>query len=269
MTNGACTPIDIFPNEVSGLSASGLSSEVFWVHNDDGDPIVFALNIKGEVLARVTLQGATNLDWEDNAIGPGPVAGKPYLYQADIGMNSKKAGEAYVYRLLEPTVDPTKRGVQSVATDVTKIVLRYPVNAVLNFETMLVDPILGDLFIIQKGGHMGFKAEKAQLDAVKSGGVIEMKQVISAGDWISTPSAGAISPLGHEIVIRDEETAWFFKRAPGQSVEDALRTVALKMPLGKESNGEAITFGKDGKDIFTATESLNTPEPISIYRRLP
>src|SRR5437867_2032775 len=73
-------------NEASGLVASRNNANVLWTHNDSGDSArVFALDTQGRKLGIYTLPGAANVDYEDIAIGPGPVTNVQYLYVGDIG----------------------------------------------------------------------------------------------------------------------------------------------------------------------------------------
>ena len=53
------------------------------------------------------MSGATAVDWEDIAAGPGPVSGVAYLYLADIGDNAKARTSVQVYRVREPLVNPS------------------------------------------------------------------------------------------------------------------------------------------------------------------
>ena len=62
-------------NEVSGVAASRLHPPLLWVHNDSGgEPAVYAIRPDGTLVSTVTIEGATNTDWEDIAVGPGPAA---------------------------------------------------------------------------------------------------------------------------------------------------------------------------------------------------
>src|SRR6478752_2151465 len=45
---GACYTVDASLNEMSGIVASP-SGPFFWVHNDEGPGIVYALNLRGEI----------------------------------------------------------------------------------------------------------------------------------------------------------------------------------------------------------------------------
>ena len=74
--------------EVSGMVASRSNPGFFWVHNDSGDePRIFLIDKELNIKMTCSLEGATNRDWEDIAIGPGSVDGKNYLYIGDIGDN--------------------------------------------------------------------------------------------------------------------------------------------------------------------------------------
>jgi hypothetical protein len=85
--------------EISGIAASRKFSDVLWAHDASGDSArVFAMATDGTHLATFNLSGATNVDWEDMAIGPGPVAGIDYLYFADTGNNWTRRGRTRPWR---------------------------------------------------------------------------------------------------------------------------------------------------------------------------
>src|SRR5688572_8713843 len=87
--------------EVSGIAASQKNPGVVWVHNDLARPQVYAVSTNGQLLATWTLGQAVS-DFEDNAIGPGPVAGLQYIYCGDIGDNGAARPSIRVYRAAEP-----------------------------------------------------------------------------------------------------------------------------------------------------------------------
>ena len=89
-------------NEASGVAVSRKNSDVLWTHNDKGDSNrVFACNSQGKHLGVYSIGGATNRDWEDIAVGPGPVSGQQYLYVGEIGDNSAKYDLKHIYRVPE------------------------------------------------------------------------------------------------------------------------------------------------------------------------
>ncbi len=54
--------------ESSGLAASRRHRGVYWTHNDDGEPEIFAINRSGRLLARFRIEPARNVDWEKIAL---------------------------------------------------------------------------------------------------------------------------------------------------------------------------------------------------------
>ena len=75
-------------NEASGICSSKKNSNVLWTHNDSGDyNRIFAISLEGKHLGEYYLNNSKNRDWEDIAIGPGPIKGETYLYIGDIGDN--------------------------------------------------------------------------------------------------------------------------------------------------------------------------------------
>src|SRR4029453_18052009 len=76
-------PVDVTSTsvtEASGLANSGNNPGIYWTHNDSGDSArFFAVDgSTGGVAAAYELVGASAVDWEDMALGPGPVAGVDY-----------------------------------------------------------------------------------------------------------------------------------------------------------------------------------------------
>ena len=65
-----------------------------------------------------------NRDWEDIAVGPGPVDGKNYVYVGEIGDNDAKYRFKRVYRFEEPVLNKTTKSIDIVAFDT--IIFRLP-----------------------------------------------------------------------------------------------------------------------------------------------
>ncbi len=91
--------------EASGIAASYKNKGVLWTHNDAGNENrIFALDTTGSNLGEYYLYNATNRDWEDIAIDPGPDDSKSYIYVGDIGDNDDEYIYKYIYRFEEPNV---------------------------------------------------------------------------------------------------------------------------------------------------------------------
>ena len=76
--------------EASGIVASRQNAGVIWTHNDSSyRGSVFALSTSGALLGRYTiLPVPSGGDFEDIAIGPGPLPEFQYIYLGDIGDNT-------------------------------------------------------------------------------------------------------------------------------------------------------------------------------------
>lgn len=93
--------------EISGLAASRRQAGVYWVHNDSLNPeFLFAINEAGEVLARVQVVGAPNLDWED--LASYSEGGEAYLALGDIGNNLGLDADMHIYLFREPALTDTQ-----------------------------------------------------------------------------------------------------------------------------------------------------------------
>jgi hypothetical protein len=120
------TPVlgDPVLTEVSGLAASRVQPPLLWVHNDSGgQPAVYAIRPDGSLAATYLIAGATNTDWEDIAVGPGPARGVSYLYVGDIGDNLSARDHLTVYRVAEPTAPFATTGTLAGPAAIS---LRYP-----------------------------------------------------------------------------------------------------------------------------------------------
>jgi hypothetical protein len=256
--------------EASGVVNSRRNADALWVHNDSGGQAqVFAITRAGGALATYTLEGARAVDWEDIAIGPGPQQGEPYLYIADIGDNGRSRSSVTIYRVLEPT-PPSAASViapTSSLTGVESLVFRYPDGA-HNAETLLVDPLSGDIFIVEKasdGDSQIFRAAAPHVPGstrvMDSVGRLRFGAGALAGSVTTT--GGDISPNGRSIAIRTYDRAFLWRRAPGQSVASALTGEPCAIPLATEGQGEALGFASDERGYFTLSEGRFVP--ISYY----
>ena len=116
-----------FITETSGIVASRQNGGVFWIHNDSGDSArLFAIKRSGELIGIYNISGAAAWDWEDIAIGPGPEAGRDYLYIGDIGNNKKRRKFAKVYRIAEPKVEQEESVYTKSTGKAENIRLKYP-----------------------------------------------------------------------------------------------------------------------------------------------
>ena len=181
--------------ELSGLAASHRNSGIIYTHEDSGNgPEVYLTNAKGDDLGKLVLDGVNNRDWEDIVCGPGPVAGKTYVYLAEIGDNDVAYRSVFIYRFEEP--DLTGANAQTVKHVVPEIIqCVYPGGAV-NAETLMLDPVTKDLYIATK------QAGKSTLYVAKYPQSVSSTITLTplANFPFDLLTAGDISPDGSEIL---------------------------------------------------------------------
>ncbi|MEZ4220569.1 MAG: CotH kinase family protein [Polyangiaceae bacterium] len=255
--------------EASGLAVSRKHPGVVWMHNDSGSAAeLFAVGIDGgKDLGQYQLPTATAIDWEDMAIGPGPIEGEHYLYVADTGDIDGSREQVTVYRVPEPD---QLLGSGSLS-GVTALEFEYPNGKAYDAETLLVDPLTADIYLVSK--NPDGKSRVFLASAPHTSGTRLLTEVASL-EFGKSPlggsakvTAGDIAPYGELIVLRTLDRAYAFRRVPGQSMAEVLQGTPCKLPLHAEPQGEAIGFSPDGLGYFTVSEGAGAW--IYTYPRFP
>jgi len=241
--------------ELSGIAFSQVHAGVFYGHTDSGGKSsIYIFNADGEELGEIKLDKVANRDWEDIAVGPGP-GGNSYIYIGEIGDNAAVHNEIFIYRIPEPTKLTPESEVKP-----EKIKLRYPGGA-RDAETLMVDPISGDIYIISKRDKNNniyclpvarFNEKEAELEKV--------------GELNFTSSvAGDISSDGNQILIKSYLNIYYWIRGSGESIVQALLREPVILIYNPEPQGEAIGFQPDGKAYYTISEKRFDINP-TLYR---
>lgn len=246
--------------ETSGIAASQRNPGVFYVHNDGAQNRLFAINAQGQVLGTITLSGVTTIDTEDIAVGPGPAPGESYIYLGDVGDNDSNRANVSVIRIREPLINPTGGNQsQTLGPDQHDTIrFTYPF-APTDAEAIMVDPLNGDFYVLSKEGPTS-RLYRAAAASLIENATVPLAQVGNVN--FGRPSAASISPLGHEILVRDEDRVRLYQRAEGQTVAAALATQPIIVPVvgtPTEPNGEGITFDAAGNNYYTISEGRDPP----------
>lgn len=235
-------------NEISGLTASVTHQGVLWVHNDSGDaPSLYAINTSGTLVRTVLLRSATARDWEDIARGPGPVPGVTYLYAADIGDNRQERASIVIYRVPEP--DP--HSADGSVSEYDVLSLTYP-DGPHNAETLLVDPLRGDLVIVTKTS--GRSARLYSVSALPAGdhtAVLDTRGDLDAG---GIATGGDVNADGRTVAIRTYSGVRGWDRDPSEPLWSALAEDGCQLTSAVEAQGEALGFSGDGLGYVTISE---------------
>lgn len=242
-------------DEASGLADSRSMPGTIWIEQDSGSPPELALlGHDGSVKGKINIPNATNVDWEDMAIGPGPQDGRNYLYIGDFGDNNAQRPTCVIYRLLEPA------SLQESIGQVERINFRYP-DGPRDAEAMIVDPQTRDTWIISKREskvhlyRLPYPQDINQVTTLEAYGELPFTYVTSAG----------ISPDGSEILLRTYLQVFHWKRNAGQSVADAMqKNTARQLVVKAEPQGEAIGFDREGKGFFTISERASAAS-VNLY----
>ncbi len=253
--------------EISGVAASRINAGILYIHNDSGNPNdVYLTNANGDNIGTLTLTQYGNRDWEDIAVGPGPVSGTNYVFVGDIGDNDSKYSSVFVYRFPEP--DLTGKSIPYTAdlNNVDKIELKYP-DGPRNAESLLVDPATKDIYIASKESNFSqiYVAKYPQ----STTSVTTMTPVAKL--YFNKATAGDISPDGTEMLLRSNELIWYWKIPAGMSIAQAFLTAPQVAPYANnEPQGEGVGFAADGTGYYTDTEIKGYPgklATISFYKR--
>ena len=263
--------------EISGIAASRGNPGVIWAHNDSGGLArLWALNTQGIHLGTYNLTGATARDWEDMTIGPGPVPSQDYLYIADTGNNEGLTDFTFtIYRVPEPTVSPGQDPVDANLAGVDALPVRYPDSLRHGCETILVDPLNGDIYLCTRdrwGDDNGVMKVYHYPEPNHTPGVEYTMQHVADVQLIDGEIAvgGDVSLDGRLIIIRtggDAMRVLLWQRDPNNdpNLWQAFDNPMCIVPQIDEPQGEAICFEANGCGYYTVSEG--SYQPIYYFAR--
>lgn len=245
--------------EASGLVSSRTNPGVMWVHNDSGGKArVFAMDETGKHLGTYGFPGTIAVDWEDMA------ADDTYLYVADIGDNFRVRASVKVYRAKEPAVAVDQEPVEASLQDVESFELLYPDQA-HDAETLLVDPVNGDLYVVTKdfdGGSLVFLAA-APLDPHKPIDlelVTDLQLPMPGSPTLTwTATGGDTAPDGSAVILTGYAAAFWWERPEGVPLWKALVMDQCPAPLALEAMIESVAMDQEGLGYFTVPEGIHAP----------
>ncbi|MFE6128801.1 WD40 repeat domain-containing protein [Streptomyces sp. NPDC056437] len=219
--------------ESSGLAASRAHPGVYWTHNDQDEPRVFAVDARtGKTVATITLRGVgTPRDMEAISVGPD---GKVYV--GDIGDNLNGSWDhVWIYTFPEP------KALRDMTVNATQYTVTYADGA-RNAEALMVHPKTGRVYIASKNEDGGGLYEgPAQL--ARSG--TNTFRRIAEVPWVTD---GAFSPDGKELVLRSYFSARGYEWTNGRLGADH----RVKAPI--QGQAESVTYTTDGKALMFGTE---------------
>ncbi|GAA3488836.1 WD40 repeat domain-containing protein [Streptomyces cremeus] len=229
--DGGFTVKDPRITESSGLAASRAHPGVYWTHNDQDGPYVYAVDGRsGETVARITMQGVGKpRDMEAISVGP-----DGDVYVGDIGDNLNGSWDhVWIYRFPEPEVlkDQTVRA--------TQYDVKYADGA-RNAEALMVHPKTGRVYIGSKEEDGAGLYEGPEKLATGRTNVFRKVHDIP---WVTD---GAFSPDGKRLVLRSYLSAESY-RWPEMGEGESLG-------VGYRGQSESVTFTPDGRTMLFGAE---------------
>jgi len=245
-------------NEISGIASSSIKKKSFWTHNDSGDSArIFCINNKGKLKGTVNFNEQLH-DAEDIAVGIGMEKGS-YVYLADIGDNLKWRGKTFIYIFKE--TDLIKSIGKHHTDNYKKTKLEYE-DGMFNAEAILIDKIDSLLYIVTKDKQSTNLYFAKIRDLFNRDKVVLNKMAVLACTNIT---AGDISKNGDEILLKNYDSVFYWKRIKGEPIYETLQRPSTIIPYIKESQGEAICFANDNTGFYTVSEDKFSP--IYFFKR--
>lgn len=260
--------------EASGMQASHARPGDFFLHNDDSQPLLYAIDASGKDLGVLEIVPAKNQDWED--LASVPVGDGRWIVAGDIGDNWARRKSIKLYFAAEPRTGANDR--YSGHLDLQHwLVLRYP-DGPRDCEAMAYDPVDDRILLLSKRDKpprlygvdlaTALGQEEAELEFL--GPVHPLRPPTPADraawggktDWISQPTGFDISPDGNEAVVLTYRSLYRFRRAADEDWLDAMQRKPDELVGPPAPQNEAVAYSAGGEAIYVTTEKI----PAPVYR---
>lgn len=137
------------------------------------------------------------------------------------------------------------------------MVAKYPDGA-HNAETLLVDPISGDIYVVTKAGlTSGVYRWRAPQDP--SGETQTLERVGSVQHASSLATGGDVSPRGDFVILKTYDSTRLWLRPKGTELHAAFAGTPCTVKTPKEPQGETLAISADGHGYSTVSEGTQQP----------
>jgi hypothetical protein len=244
--------------ETSGAAVSRRQPGIIWTIDDSGNPPeLIASDTLGRFRASISLDGASNTDWEDVALGPCHQA--TCVYIADTGDNNEVRPEVRLYRLIEPTVAVSNQVPGRSTTKAFEMLrFRYP-DGPHDVEAMGVTTN-GDVLLVTKGRSHGVLEFRIPPSAWASSAVVTADRIDSLPIAASASTGQlitgmAIAPDGRRAMVRSYREIFPFVLRTDGTLRPPAKPTSCDI-LGVEPQGEGIAFLDDRQLVLTSERGL-------------
>lgn len=250
--------------EISGIISGNKNNKWVYVHEDSGnDNEMYIYNKSGKYQGYINLNGLKNNDWEDIAIGPGPVEGEKYIYIADFGDNNAVRKNISIVRFVEPNLSLLDSNFVYQVNEYDVIAFEYP-DGPRDAEALLINPITKDLIIVTKREanchvySLPYPQRTDQKNMAIFHGKLPFRRIV----------AGDMNRTGTKILLKDEGAIYLWN-VENNPIETLFKQTPKKVNYTPEVQGEALGWDDDGQGYFHISETDNgRAEPILYHYRL-
>lgn len=229
--------------EASGAAASRANPGIIWTVADGGNPAeLYGIDTTGTIRMAIPVP-VPNVDWEEVAVGP--CGEGTCIYIADTGDNTGRRQEVSIHRFAEPVLGSEN------PLQVESLTFRYPTGRE-DVEAMAVLPD-GEILLASKGRSgrirlFSLPARSWDERQPATAGLVRVLPIEPAMGSGRAVTGMAIDPAGTKVAIRTYRDIFMLSRGR----DGRLEPVALCDVLGREPQGEGITFDRDGSLITTS-----------------
>ena len=250
--------------ELSGLAVSRTYPGIVWGHGDSGlPPVLWALDLeRGEFafppyLAKkfddgaswpgLTLEGASNIDWEDLTTLNG------WLYLGEFGNNGNARRDLGLWALPEPNPRATERQRPAFFLPFHyPEQQRFPAEAwVFDAEALFADPERNALYLItkhRKAGDVrrfipGAKLYRIPLDGARRASTA--LTLVDQHEEMTAVTAAELSPSGAWLAVLTYRTLWLFPRPPAGEQWLSGPAYSRPLPFLETRQAEALSWRDD------------------------
>jgi hypothetical protein len=244
--------------EASGMVASRSFPGKYWIINDSGNQNkLYLIDGEGNLVHSYRMDGTFNFDWEDIAIYTDPNTGLSKIYIGDIGDNYDIRQHVQIIMVDEPISLDQK---DTVIHSVSKLTFKYEDGA-RDAEALIVDPVTSELFIITKREEYVRVYSPGPIENYTD--TLELKFLSSLPFYNVT--AGDISVDGKEILIKNYNAIFYWKRMENESFAEAISKPHEILPYNPEPQGESIAWEINGRGFYTLSEKNPLKDQILYF----
>lgn len=243
-------------DEASGLDESYKNPEHLWSHNDSGgEPKLYLLNLNGEIVMEVMLEGVKNRDWEE--IVSVKEGDRSFLYVAEMGDNKAVYESLQIIKVEEPKFEESRN--VTIPFDQLEIMTFEYREGARDAEALMFDYAKNELVLVTKreGNCMVYSFP------FQAGN--EKIQIKSVGSVPSRMFTAADAKENGEILLKHYDSIFYWAPSKEPVAKRIIDWENISIPYEPEPQGEAICWLNE--DFYTLSEKVNWSQKLLVFKR--